>query len=824
MSRGEFLPLLLGSILDLRQVERSTPDEGGFQWFWGGVRQAAGCMRMSQDLVVLDSNDRRNTVGIGESQTSFALISDVDTDGDTDMDVVCSSSKQNRGSREGGTQRSKSGGSQGLDDEEFLEIFGLPRTSIRSSGSDTQQTRKESGSSSWSSSSFGGSLQSQREKGEVIEIIDDPADVPAQDSVPGRLNFLDSELICIEDDDEDEAQVVEEAARVYPTSSPNTQLNRSIDLIDIDDHEEPEEVVQENHVHIHSGSNTNTSTVIDDSLSVIMNAGSVPLPFPYETPKRNRVSSSRQRANIGSMSSPIFETAGRRNAAERNLPKSKISKPAALSQKQKPSGVMQNVRHSILNVKDKDDRTTTASTKSPRSSVNVFNTGRPDRTLSSEVSEFSSSLNEIEYCNERLLTDEELKEKRRTMKSIKKRESNRVKSLISDLAGVRNKRVDSSSKYSKSVSSVLNFVKSAANAQSSETSEISNSSTLIKETDNNFMDNVTDEINLYTDERLELMLERAKQLEPEKLKKVNQAKYTKAELTEKITCCFTNVLNEKLELLNKDYTQHVQPAHFEMIEEALPIIRFKRYVDSALFKKKNTYVPIRPRHLFENFTILLYDSKDLIELFKKGIMKRHLNSVKAKYKETKIAVWVTGYDQYLQSLKTKANRAYKEKVQERLGSTADDSSRKKKVTQSYEEMIQPSHIKQKLLRYEVEHGFAFQSFKGLGDMLEWLKYIAYTLSSKYNDSLQRNGEVTNIGKVKSGETPKDCIVMMLSQIKGMTESRAKKFVDESSYKSVAALFDDIMSGKNITQSKTLRTDHERLIKKIFLSRNENDLL
>ncbi|GAV27669.1 hypothetical protein PMKS-001137 [Pichia membranifaciens] len=748
------------------------------------------------------------------------------------MDVGYSSSKQSRGGKEDCTQRSKSGGSQVLDDEEFLEIFGLPRTSIRSTASDTQQsTRKDSNSSS----SFSGSLHSQIDKAKVIEIIDDPTDSPAGHIVPERLNLLDSELICIDDDDDDDAQVVEEAARMYPTSSPNTQINRSIDLIDLDDHEEPEEIVTEHNVHLHSGSNTNTSTIIDDSLSVIMNAGSVPLPFPYETPKRDRISASRQRANLGSMSSPIHEswpssTSRRRIATGENPLKSKswqnskISKPATQLQAEKPSRVMQNVRHSVLNMQDKDDDMMTTSAKNPRTGINVFNIARKDRTLSSEVSEFSSSLNEIEYCNERLLTDEELQQKRKTLKSLKRRESNRVKSLISDLAVVRNKRVDSSSKYSKSVNSVLNSVKNAANAQSSETSEISNSSTFIKETDNNFMDNVTDEINLYTDERLEVMLERAKQLEPEKLKKVNQAKYTKAELTEKITCCFTNVLNEKLELLNKEYSQHLQPAHFEIIEDTLPIIRFKRYVDSALYKRKNTFVPIKPRQLFENFTILLYNSKDLIELFKKGIMKRHLNSIKAKYKGTKIAVWVTGYDQYLQSLKTKANRAYKEKVQQRLDPTADDSSKKKKVTQTYEEMIQPSHIKQKLLRYEVEHGFAFQSFKGLGDMLEWLKYIAYTLSSKYNDSLQRNSEVSNIGKVKSGETPKDCIVMMLSQIKGMTESRAKKFVDEGSYKSVAALFDDIMCEKNLSQSKALRTDHERLIKKIFLSRNENDLL
>lgn len=799
-------------------------------WQNKGLAQQTDCKRMSQDPVVLGSYDRQDSVLEERSQASFALVSDIDTD----IEIGYSSHHSRKSREEGETQRD-SAKKSALDEDEFLEIFGLPKTSFRSTASDTQlttTTRKDSTTNSLHEPLAG---NSQTEKDEVIEIFDDPLEPSDQEAASQRLNVLGSELICIDDDEE------EEAGDVYLCSSPSTQINDPIDLVNITDNEEHEPVVvveveeQGEQEYGDLNSRSNTSTTIDDSLSAIMNAGSVPLPFPFESPRRGRTSSAGERANIGPFSSPILEcrssSIGRHSKSTNkanNTPQQK-KKPSGTAKITKPSPenspkVMQNMRNSFLNIQNKNKITSSAKDLRFGRTTNVFNMERTKRTLSSEISEFSSNLNEVEYNNEKLLTDEEINEKRKNLKYLKRKESTRVKNLISDLADVRNKRPEEPSKYSKSVENVINTVKNAASIQMSDTSEISNSSTLIKESTISFMDNVTDDIDLYTEERLELMLERSKQLEPEKLKKVNQFKHTKAELTEKITCCFTNTLHEKLEAMDKEYYLLVKPAKFEVIEELLPIIRFKRYVDSVLFKKKNTFIPIKSRHLFENFTILLYDSKDLIELFKRGIMKRQLNSIKSKYPGTKIAVWVLGYEQYLQSLKAKANRAYKEKVQRRLNPTANETSKKKKNTENIEDMVQPSHVKQKLLKYEVEHEFTFQSFKGLKDMLEWLKSIAYTLSSKYTDSFQRNGEISNIGKVKSGETPKDCMAMMLSQIKGMTESRAKKFVYEGSYTSIGDLFDEIVAGKSLTQSKVLRTDHERLIKKVLLSRNENDLL
>lgn len=817
---------------------------------------------MSDDLIILDSDDE---VANETPQTNYAIISDLDSEDDL-------------GGNKGNANRVNDDAG-----DDYLEIFGLPKKAI----SKDSTNRLTISSHQASSPLF--VQPAAREVDNIIELDNDfletsNANIPQADSSFAEPIFIDDE-----DSEDNGANNTNETFNknsnnnsfirnstpsktttnnIYPSSSPN--INRSINLIDLNHHEDPHTVTFNN-------TKQNKSSQIDTSSSIVVD--NIPLPFPIQTPQRRTISAARERANIDNCSSPSLRNVSSSTITPIKSTSRQLKKPQQSTKSNRPSQqivsspiqakepynifnnsvrakstakvtkakkasskatskipvILTNVSNSMLNINSSKNKESSTSAKSSRSSTNVFETERAGRRPSSDISEFSSSLNEIRYNNEKILTDEELKEKTKYLKKLQKKKDTKVKNIISDLADVRNNRADKKTKYSRIANSTSKVAKrnDPPNVSTDDSIEVSNnSSTLETNKQTKFMDIVTDHINLYSDERLDYMLERAKQFDSQRLKKVNQSNYSKDELTAKITCCFANTLNAKLELLNKDYSSHLNPSNFEVIDDTLPVIRFKRYVDCVLYKKKSTFVPIQPRQLYEDFIILLYEAKDLIDLFKTNTVKRHINTLKKRYPHAKFSLWVLGYDQYLQALKTKVNRAYKAKVQEQLNmnnngdttSTAKTSSKRKTDQEEYENMIKPEHIMQKLLRYEVTYDFSFQSFKGLKDFLEWLKSIAYTLSSKYIDYMERQNGIANVGKVKSADSPESCLIMMLSQIKGMTEARSKKFVEMEGYKSVGDLYDDVIAGKDMTRHNGVRTDHQRLIKKMFNALNENDLL
>lgn len=168
----------------------------------------------------------------------------------------------------------------------------------------------------------------------------------------------------------------------------------------------------------------------------------------------------------------------------------------------------------------------------------------------------------------------------------------------------------------------------------------------------------------------------------------------------------------------------------------------------------------------------------------------------------------------------------KQKVQQELDGTDGNcnSRKKRKSAQSLDELIKPSDLEQTILSYEIKYNFSVQKMKGIKELTEWLKYIAYTLSSKHIDNLERNQDFKNIGKVKSGDKPQDVFIQMLTQFRGITENRARKFVDTTSISDVGNLFRSLKSGEYANVGNVLRSDHNTLIQKVLLSKNENDLL
>lgn len=444
--------------------------------------------------------------------------------------------------------------------------------------------------------------------------------------------------------------------------------------------------------------------------------------------------------------------------------------------------------------------TTRANTvQTSRSSTNSY-MDRPSKNLLSDITDINSSFDDI--SKDSLHLDDEIHKIRREMEAQRKERSKNVKNLISDLNNLRNN-------------------------QTNDTSEIINSSleNIAFKPRNRFMDGVTDDINVFSNEKLDELLQRANDIDSENLKLVNKAKYSKDELIEQITGLFSSILNEKFTILNENYMDLFKPLKIEIDQdESSPVIKFKRFTKAVFYEKKKIFVPIKPRFINEDHYLLVYQSAEILDLFYKGILKKNINSIKRNNSNANISVWIVGFDVFLKNLKNKVQRLSVENVRGNLEDDDHDSNSKKKKDINLENLVHPEHIRQKILKYEVDFDIKFQKFSGLLELSEWLISFCYTLSSKHFDHLERNQKYSNIGKIKSSNNPKDCIVQMISQLKGVTEQRAKAFVEKNQYNCVGDLFNDVKIGTDFKANGSLRSDHEKILQRLFLSKNADDLI
>lgn len=429
----------------------------------------------------------------------------------------------------------------------------------------------------------------------------------------------------------------------------------------------------------------------------------------------------------------------------------------------------------------------------------------------SNASNITSSMHDasLDFSND------EIKQMKKAMKMREKQKLENVKSIISDL---RKARTGNHVNKAKASMTYRNTVDTSL-------SDISNTSIELKRNNDSFMEEVMDSIGSYTDSQLDAMFEKAKTQDPQGLRRVNQTLVGKDVLTARTTCCFSSCLDESLKKINVTYHTHIKPANFEVFEDhIIPMIKFKRYVDAVYYKAKSTMVPCKPRHVSEDFVILVYEAENLLDMFDRCVIQKHIKSIKMKNPKTKFAVWILKYDQYLLQLRNKANRLHKKQVMESLGPIEDAPRKKRKKSVEGELMIHPSDIIQKLLKYEIQYDFSFQSLKGLSDLIDWLMAIAYTLSSKHVDYIERNDEFMNLGKVKSGNNTKECLTIMMAQLKGVSEQRAKSFVTNGGYSCIGEVFEDVMKEVDFTANKLLRNDNVKILEKLMKASNGDEAI
>lgn len=354
----------------------------------------------------------------------------------------------------------------------------------------------------------------------------------------------------------------------------------------------------------------------------------------------------------------------------------------------------------------------------------------------------------------------------------------------------------------------------------------------------------------YSDSELQSMLDLARQRDPKLVKQVNKIKKTKEDLTAEMVASFDTGLLSSLKQINPNISKFLEPVGLttHADPDSYPTIRFHRKVCAVYFASAGVFVPVKPHIEYEKTLALFYDAKELPSLIESNSLDRTLNYVSRKYKMSKIVVFLNGYSSYLQSITTKLNRQYVDKVRkeillqsdtgQNMGEDMDielqpkrkrrkNSHKAKEVEHSDSLHLSAEQISAKLLQYEFDYNVHMFPIKGLKDLVTWTKSFGYTLSSRHIDNGERNTEFANIGTVKSGKDVRAVFLEMIQQFKFMTPTTASRFINESRIDTIRKLYKVLESDQCITGNSgraLLRKDVYASMRKVLRSDNEYDIL
>lgn len=305
---------------------------------------------------------------------------------------------------------------------------------------------------------------------------------------------------------------------------------------------------------------------------------------------------------------------------------------------------------------------------------------------------------------------------------------------------------------------------------------------------------------------------------PKLLKRVNTITHSKPELIANMIVSIDSTVAEKLRSINPDFTDFMAPLNFEFHQDTLPLILFKRHVESIYCQTHESFVPVKPHVSNEDIVAVYLPAEDLPEMFKDGSFDSTLITLLKRYSNGRIILLINDLVKYLAKVKKRLNKNYVDTVRKHIEQPEqiEQPAKKKKKVDVPE--YSDEEIKSRLLQCEVEHGIHVLPLTGLRDLVDWLKSLAYTVETKYLDSLQRN-DFANIGQVKCGADADSTFLEMLKQFKFMTPSSAKKLVSTTGIRSIVQLMDRVEK-----QELGVRSDVDATIKKVMLSTNETELL
>ncbi|KAK6203426.1 uncharacterized protein RJT21DRAFT_139168 [Scheffersomyces amazonensis] len=264
------------------------------------------------------------------------------------------------------------------------------------------------------------------------------------------------------------------------------------------------------------------------------------------------------------------------------------------------------------------------------------------------------------------------------------------------------------------------------------------------------------------------------------LAKANRVTRTKDEL-----------LSEMTIYLSKNHFRHFNKDEFESIlaptnlvfyeDDDLPLIYWKRLVSAKYDKAQDIFIPCQTTYITEKNIVIYYTAENFFDKIQNNLLKNDISRVKRKNLPSNneipvITIVIEGLELFINKIKQKENRKYKEAVIQRMNPNDDNQQKSKKRKSDEVEDINLSskEIEFILQKTEFEYNVVLFPVRNAKEAMIWLQSFTYTIAYALYDKFERNSSLSNIGTIRSGKDIKSTFLQTIQQFKLMTESKAER--------------------------------------------------
>ncbi|KAK6460678.1 hypothetical protein DFJ63DRAFT_237989 [Scheffersomyces coipomensis] len=318
--------------------------------------------------------------------------------------------------------------------------------------------------------------------------------------------------------------------------------------------------------------------------------------------------------------------------------------------------------------------------------------------------------------------------------------------------------------------------------------------------------------------------------EKQQLNKANRVTRSKEELLTEMTLVLSSTIIPKFKL--EILTSTLYPSKYETSFEDLPVVYWKRRVKATYDKENDIFRPCEEKDIVEKNIVLYYSAEEFFRKVQENTLKHVINQAKVFYnsllpvhEDCVITILIEGLELFINKIKNKEQKEYKESVIQRMNPDDIPRSQPKKrkadamdditmSSKSVEFILQKAQVELKIVTFPVRNA---------SEGIMWLQSFTYTIAQALYDKFERNSSLANLPTIKSGKDTKSTFMQSIQQFKFMTESKTERLF--MFFPSLKAIHDRFVSngsiGKDSTGRNIIPPSTDVAMKNFFMAKDPN---
>lgn len=285
------------------------------------------------------------------------------------------------------------------------------------------------------------------------------------------------------------------------------------------------------------------------------------------------------------------------------------------------------------------------------------------------------------------------------------------------------------------------------------------------------------------------------------LKEANKVTRKKEEILSEMILQISLPLHDSM--FDDEYLQaHFKESNVRKTYSRLPLISWRRKVKADYDLEKDIFIPCEQKEIKERILVLYYTAGDLIakihdktvtEEIRLALESERLHDGSLSYH---MIIVVEGYDLYVAKIKQQESKKYQAEVLSQVQPCMTASqSNKRKAQEPLKLPVKADDIEGLMTSCMIANNVTIFPVKNNKDGIEWLLSFTYTIGSAYYDKYNRNIELSNLGRVKSGTDKRSTFLESIKQFKYMTTPKAEQL--HGFYPSIVSIYDKYSSSDSL---------------------------